>query len=388
MGKAYVKVTGKGKYAGSKLAEFNITLPENRLTIDYVAVTDTGYTYTGEEIMPKYSAWYIPYYGAKRTEWVELLEDKDFTVDISDNILAGKGKIKVTGIGIYTGESNYTFTIDKAKPLTTPQNKTIAYDQTINSIHWESGWSINGTTPIIQTGETANVELIYFDTENYTPSTTTIQVTREAAPTDAINLNNATITLTTSNFTYTGNAIKPDITVNYNGTILNKGTNYSVDYSNNKNVGTATIIVTGTGDYCGSRQITFKINESDLSTSTITFSDSVVVYNGSEQKPSVIVKLGDKTLVKDTDYAVSYKDNIVAGEAVVTITGIGNYSGGTSEKFTIKKAEKPENTPAQTMTVESGVNITSIDWGDGWTMFLQILCLTVQQLFCCNIKTR
>ena len=61
-------------------------------------------------------------------------------------------------------------------------------------------------------------------------------------------------------------------------------------------------------------------------------------YTGKALTQSVIVKYGDAKLVQDADYTVSYKNNINAGTASVTITGIGNYTGSVTKTFTINKA--------------------------------------------------
>ena len=58
-------------------------------------------------------------------------------------------------------------------------------------------------------------------------------------------------------------------------------------------------------------------------------------YDSTQQKPEVICT---GTLVKDTDYVVSYGENINAGEGTVTVTGIEPYSGSKEFKFTINKA--------------------------------------------------
>ena len=63
-----------------------------------------------------------------------------------------------------------------------------------------------------------------------------------------------------------------------------------------------------------------------------------VTYNGSAQKPSVVVKDGETVLEEGVDYTVSYSNNTNAGTATVTVTGIGNYSGTASKTFTINKA--------------------------------------------------
>ncbi len=49
-------------------------------------------------------------------------------------------------------------------------------------------------------------------------------------------------------------------------------------------------------------------------------------YNGSSQKPAPTVTYDDETLKSGTDYSVSYKNNLYAGTATVTITGKGKLS--------------------------------------------------------------
>ena len=59
---------------------------------------------------------------------------------------------------------------------------------------------------------------------------------------------------------FTGKNITQSITVKYNGKTLKKGTDYTVSYSNSKNIGTATVKITGKGSYTGTITKTFKIN--------------------------------------------------------------------------------------------------------------------------------
>ena len=61
-------------------------------------------------------------------------------------------------------------------------------------------------------------------------------------------------------------------------------------------------------------------------------------YTGNPILPTVTVKDGAATLTLNTDYTVTYADNINAGTATVSITGAGNYAGSTgSAEFTINK---------------------------------------------------
>jgi len=59
---------------------------------------------------------------------------------------------------------------------------------------------------------------------------------------------------------FTGKNITQSITVKYNGKTLKNGTDYAVSYSNNKNIGTATVKITGKGSCTGTITKTFKIN--------------------------------------------------------------------------------------------------------------------------------
>ena len=63
------------------------------------------------------------------------------------------------------------------------------------------------------------------------------------------------------------------------------------------------------------------------------------VYTGKALTPSVTVTLADKTLSKDTDYTVTYKNNKNCGKATVTVTGKGSYTGSKSGSFIIKPAK-------------------------------------------------
>ena len=70
-------------------------------------------------------------------------------------------------------------------------------------------------------------------------------------------------------------------------------------------------------------------------------------YTGKALTPAPVVKLGDKTLVKGTDYTVFYKNNKNAGTATVTITGIGEYTGTISTTFKINKIANPMTAKAK-----------------------------------------
>ncbi len=101
-------------------------------------------------------------------------------------------------------------------------------------------------------------------------------------------------------------------------------------------------------------------------TATVTVSGGSLTYTGDPLKPGVIVKDGD-TVISPEEYDVSYKDNVNAGTATVTVRNKagGNYtvSGGTT--FEIGKAASEVRTApgANTGLVYNGGEQTLVTTG-------------------------
>ena len=72
---------------------------------------------------------------------------------------------------------------------------------------------------------------------------------------------------------------------------------------------------------------------------TVALKATSFTYNGKAKTPGMTVKdAAGRTLVMGTDYKLTYKNNIKAGTASVTFTGMGAYAGKTvTKKFTIKR---------------------------------------------------
>ena len=155
---------------------------------------------------------------------------------------------------------------------------------------------------------------------------------------------------------YTGKAITPELTVKRGTKVLEKDTDYTLSYKNNINAGTATVTVTGKGNYTGSVSKTFKITAKSIAKASVTGLTSKV-YTGKAIKPAVTVKLSGKTLVKGTDYTVSYKNNKKVGKATVTIKGKGAYTGTITKKFTIKPKASRVLSAASTKTKKMTVKL-------------------------------
>ena len=72
-------------------------------------------------------------------------------------------------------------------------------------------------------------------------------------------LSKCTATLNSTSYVYDGKAKTPSVTVKDGQKTLTNGTDYTVSYSSNVNAGTATVTITGKGNYKNSKSLTFKI---------------------------------------------------------------------------------------------------------------------------------
>ena len=81
--------------------------------------------------------------------------------------------------------------------------------------------------------------------------------------------------------------------------------------------------------------MTFEIKHKNIAELDITLNPSSFEYDGTEKRPDAVMEYNGNKLVVDTDFTISYKDNVKAGEATATITGKGNYTGSKEIKFTI-----------------------------------------------------
>ena len=101
----------------------------------------------------------------------------------------------------------------------------------------------------------------------------------------------------------------------------------------------------------------------NLSTTYVQLSTTKLAYNAKPQTPTVIVKDGKKTLVKGTDYTVSYTNNINVGTGIVTIKGKGRYTGQVKKTFSIVEVKATKITlqakGSTTLTVGSKLQFTT-----------------------------
>lgn len=69
----------------------------------------------------------------------------------------------------------------------------------------------------------------------------------------------ATVTVQTEAYVYDGKRKTPAVSVNYKGTALKAGVDYTVTYGSNRKIGLGTVKIKGIGDYTGEKEKTFEI---------------------------------------------------------------------------------------------------------------------------------
>jgi len=293
-----------------------------------------------------------------------LLElNKDYTVTYASNTNAGTAKITVRGKGNYADTLVKTFTITpmeidgtaesganfeaqlnaEVKTVTTGVQKPTVkfvkdgkalvnnkdytvtfemYDEATDSWSVVAGPKEVGKYHVVITGKGNYSGVVYADfriTANVLADKFTVSGVK------AVN--------------YTGEAVKqPDMVVKCSGKTLVEGVDYDAFYSNNVNVGKATIAIVarvGSG-YEGVKFVTFDIKGTKLTANMLKGFAANVAYNGGEHKQDgmSLVNKG-VTLTEGEHYTVAYENNTVSGTATMTVTGMGGYTGTVTKTFTI-----------------------------------------------------
>lgn len=161
-------------------------------------------------------------------------------------------------------------------------------------------------------------------------------------PVERIDLSECQINLRNTSIVYSGSAKTPKVTVSCNGRTLLEGTDYTAEYIDNINAGTAQINITGKGLYMGTAKKNFTIqkaaqkfsytksytkvygNKAFLLNKKLKTGNGKLTYTSSNKKTAVVGSNGRVT-IKGT------------GTAVITIkaSGTSNYKAA-SVKVTIK----------------------------------------------------
>lgn len=274
----------------------------------------------------------------------QLSEDDHYTLTYASNTNAGTAKISVKGVdkqgaGRTWGSTQVAFTIDK---INLSDAVVTAQDMVYNGQR-----CMPGATVTLAGKKLPSSAYAVSYTDNVNAGVANVIITGrgnyKGATSGHFNvlpadLSTATVTPEYSSTTYTGEELEPAVTVTLNGATI-PDSEYTVSYTNNREIGTATVKVTGTHNYTGEAQGTFAIEEKvdlriDISGGSV---DRIPdqYYCERELKPQLTVRVNGRTLIAGTDYTAAYTDSTNAGTAHVTVTGMGNYKGSLSASFVI-----------------------------------------------------
>lgn len=277
-----------------ELGQFSLTV-EPRDLKDVTIEDISDQTYTGNEIRPEL----VVKNGDIELQEAKTADDGDYTVSFSNNIAAALStaenapSVTITGKGNYTGTATKTFTITALSI----ENADVVLD--------------NG--PEFTYNEAKNVPTI--KSASVTIGTSTPEVTAPSIPLTA----------------------ETDYTISYtkNGE--------AIDADNIINAGNYKMVLTGKGNFSGTKEIPFTINPRPIESPIVTLSATEFVYNAQAQKPTVTVKFAESAeitkTIPTTDYEVAYSgDCINVGSYTVSVSLKGNYTGTTTATFTITAA--------------------------------------------------
>lgn len=143
--------------------------------------------------------------------------------------------------------------------------------------------------------------------------------------------------------TYTGNSITPEPVVKDGEVTLVSGKDFDFSYDKNINAGkdTATLTITGKGNYTGTASRTFTINPKDIKGAAITLQADSLGYTGLMQEVQITsVTLDGVTLTTGDYYIVNDSNKQISADASITLTiaGKGNYTGTAATTWQITKA--------------------------------------------------
>ena len=287
----------------------------------------------------------------------ELEENKDYTLTyVGDVVNVGTVKVKVKGIGNYTGEFTKKYQITPREYTVTTDSAEKPYDGTALTAGGRVNNLVDGETVTLkitgsqtEVGSSNNTYSLTWDgsakEKNYTHGTDSIGLLT-VTPKSIIPSDTNGIEVTKpADSKYDGKVHenKPTVKDNKTDKSLVEGTDYTLAYKGDTtNVGAVTVTITGIGNYTGSHDVTYQITKR-----------TVKLTSGSDSKTY------DGTPLVKHDVTVS-EDGFADGEgATYSYTGTQTDAGSSENTFTyaLKEGMLASNyaitTANGTLTVEA-----------------------------------
>ena len=262
----------------------------------------------------------------------DLVENKDYTLTYSSDVInVGTVKVKVKGIGNYTGEFTKKYQITPREYTVTTDSAEKPYDGTALTAGGRVNNLVDGETVTLkitgsqtEVGSSNNTYSLTWDgsakEKNYTHGTDSIGLLT-VTPKSIIPSDTNGIEVTKpADSKYDGKVHenKPTVKDNKTDKTLVEGTDYTLAYKGDTtNVGTVSVTITGIGNYTGSHDVTYQITKRTVKLTSVSDSKT---YDGAP-------------LVKH-DVTVS-KDGFADGEgATYSYTGTQTDAGSSENTFT------------------------------------------------------
>ncbi|MCR4650519.1 MAG: family 16 glycosylhydrolase [Lachnospiraceae bacterium] len=371
-GTGVIIVRGCGNYKGQKSISFNI-LP---LDIEDAVVTDIYKKATGSSIAVKPV---VTLNGKKLTMKKDYVIDTETEESAASYKMVGDYTVRLKGCGNYTGTLDLGFhlydgkavvhgnTVVEISKASVSGMKNIKYDGLSESYVQELTLMYKGS--VLEEG--SDYELKYYNNEQVGTATLVISGLAGDGNSGSVGftgckvltfkilgeaLKAKNVRLTGDEPEYNGQAQEIDYEVtNSKGEVLTEGVDYTaVKFTNNVNRGKATLRLTGMGGYTGTVVKNYNVRAHSLAADDITIEVSEeceMCKSGS--KAEVTVMFETEKLTENVDYKLAYSRNKAVGEAYVTITGMGNFTGSVKKSFVVGEADISD---AATVVVKDVVN--------------------------------
>ena len=343
--KGRVTIHGTGNYTGTQDVEFTIkpaSMEETYRELIYAQ------EYTGSPIEPDTV---ITYGRPVQT----LVNGKDYTVTYKNNVNISVEDKAVATFTAIEG-SNFTGSVDvrfKIAPASIKRAEIIANDQEYTGTADHSAVEVKLDGRTLTEGEDYVLYYLYGGTSGGTdPGTVMFKVAginnynneKEGSftilPYSISNLEEQ-VDLSSNTFTYDGTEqTVSGINLVYGSRELKEGTDYDISYENNVNPGTATLKIEGKGKYGGVITKNFTIAPISIEGAVLSAVEDQT-YTGKEIQPSVSVTLNGQELQADTEFTLSYENNVHVAAAdaakapTILVKGNGNYGGTVKGTFAI-----------------------------------------------------
>lgn len=275
---------------------------------------------------------------AAATDNFEAPEEKTITVTVVNKNYVGIkfGNVPVSNTVTY-GDPDFSLTASLTQSVPDGDNGKWSWESSDTSV-LEIISGADTTTPTIKVkkaGDSALIVTYIGDTYEGGPAGVSITVAPKKVSEDMIGV------IETQE--YTGSAITPELVVKDGGVALISGTDFDFSYDKNINAGkdTATLTITGKGNYTGIASQTFTINPKDIKGAVITLQADSLGYTGLMQEVQITsVILGQVELTaNDYDIVNNSNEQINADDSItLTIAGKGNYTGTATTTWKITRA--------------------------------------------------